>query len=185
MKEKTKSFLSEERNLGKKKGMKSMLKKQVLWNLIAIILIILIVNLSIQLKPSNIHTTNTTIKLAWTGFAPYALIDENPQFTSPAKVEKSAEIELKPGTYYWCVPFLSKCLGKQELVIDSEVAITAEKILQGKNATYKVENEGNVPLSVTIKNFLTNMITGFTMIEIDKSANITINETSEFVAEQK
>lgn len=163
----------------------SMLKKQILLNLAAIAIIILLVNLGVQLKPSSINTTNTSLKFEWTGLASYAFVDENPEFTSPIRVEKSAEIELKPGTYYWCVPFLSRCLDKRELVIESEVALTAEKISEGKgNATYKIENKGNVPIGLAVKNILTHMITGFAVIDIEKSTNMTVNETSQFIAEQ-
>lgn len=164
---------------------KSMLKKQVLWNFIAIVLIALIVNLGIQLKPANIHTTNISVKLEWTGLASYALIDENPEFTSPIMVEKYDEIQLKPGAYYWCVPFMGKCLAKQQFAVDSTVIVTAGKISGGlENATYRIENEGNVPIGLTIKKIIGKMITGFAIIDANKSASITINESSEFIAEQ-
>jgi hypothetical protein len=168
-----------------KKEEKAMLKKQVLWNFIAIILIVLIVNLGVQLKPGNIHTTNSSVKLEWTGLASYALIDENSQFTSPLKVEKSDEIQLKPGTYYWCVPFLGKCLAKQQFAVDSTVIVTAGKFSGNEeNTTYRIGNEGNAPIGLTIRKMLGKMITGFAIIDVGKSANVTINESSEFIAEQ-
>lgn len=168
-----------------KKELKSMLKKQILWNCVAIVLIVLIVNLGIQLKPSSIHTTNTSVKFEWTGLASYALIDENQEFTSPIRVEKSAAVQLKPGTYYWCVPFMGKCLAKQQFAVDSTVIVTAGKISEEQqNATYKIENKGNTPIGLTIKKMLSKMITGFAIINVGESANITINESSEFVSEQ-
>lgn len=170
----------------RKNKLKRMLKRQILLNIAAIILIVLIVNLGIQLKPAGMHTTNTSLKFEWTGFASYALVDENPEFTSPIKVGKSEEVQLKPGNYWWCVPFMNKCLSKQKFAIDSEVAIAKEKISQENgNATYNIENRGNSPIIITIQRALKNMITGFATIDVGNSANLTINESSKFIAEQK
>jgi hypothetical protein len=127
-----------------------MLKKQVLLNLAVVIIIILLVNLGIQLKPANMHTTNTSVKFEWTGLTSYALVDENPEFTSPVKVQKSAELQLKPGTYYWCVPFMGKCISKQKFAIDSEVALDVKPALIGNETAYRIENKGNTRILLNI-----------------------------------
>ncbi len=132
----------------KEKQKARMLKKQIICNLAAIALLIVLLNFSILVYPKQgMQTRNTTIKFAWFGLASYALADDNTEFTSPVFVERKNPVaELKPGTYYW-----KAGLGKtRSFVIESEVSVSVTPALLENETTYRVENQGNTRIMLNI-----------------------------------
>jgi len=87
------------------------------------------------------------------------LIDDNPEFTSPEKINDKA-MKLNPGKYYWKAIGL---LGESEtgdFNIDSEVIISVD--IEDKT----LKNEGNVPINVDKKTG--GVISGNMIIEINE-----------------
>lgn len=125
-----------------------MLKKQIIYNLLAIALLIVLLNFNILLYPEKgMQTRNTTIKFAWLGLTSYAKIDENPQFTSPLVIERENPVaELKPGTYYWKAG-LSRI---HSFIIESEVALEVKPALIENETAYRIENQGNTRILLNI-----------------------------------
>jgi len=170
---------------GKNKA--KMLRNQIILNLVVIALIIIILNSSIAIYPiEGMRTRNTSIKFAWLGLASYAVVDDNPDFTSPIVVEKNEMVELEPGEYYWCIPFFYTCLQRKSFTIESEVSLTGKKIeTLGENVTYLVENTGNTPSKVEVRNLLGRLITGLFILEPKAIKLVKINETAKIIAKQK
>jgi hypothetical protein len=180
----------ERKNLNEKMQkdkIKSRVKKQVFFNILLIALLLFVLNSSILIYPfEGMQTRNTTIDFKWLGFVSYALVDDNPDFTSPLIVEKGKVIELKPSKYYWCVPFFKNCLRKASFEIQSEVSLVGRKIkAEEENATYMIENTGNVAAKVEIKNLLNKLLTGLFILEPHATKLLEINETANIIASQK
>lgn len=133
---------------------------QVLWNIIAVALIFLFLNVNFPISPqNNMHTRNTNIEFEWVGLG-NAKLDDNPQFTSPIEIEKNnLVIELMPGIYYWKTG-LSKT---HSFIIDSEVALDVTPALIGNETAYKIENKGNTRILLNV----IGMITGKAVLEPD------------------
>lgn len=180
---------SKERKAGKRKRAGKMLKKQAIFNLASLALIVILLNASILIYPgSSIKTRDNALRFKWLGFATYALVDDNPEFTSPIMVEKNKEIELEPGNYYWCVPFLTTCLKKTSFEVQSEVSLIGKRIdatAEEEDAVYEIENTGNVESSVEVRNLVGRLITGFFILEPGNSEVVRINETARIIATQQ
>lgn len=133
---------------------------QILLNILVMAMIFLIINLNLPLYPEeNMHTRNNKITFEWIGLG-NAMIDDNPEFTSPITISKNNPVvELKPGTYHWKVGF-SKVHG---FVIDSEVGIAVTPSKIGNETTYRIENKGNARILLNI----IGMITGRVVLEPD------------------
>ncbi|MFH0831360.1 MAG: hypothetical protein V1886_00625 [archaeon] len=140
------------------------LKTQIVLNIAAIIMFVVILNFSILLSPSQgMQTRGSSVSFSWLGFASSALVDDNPDFTSPIIAEKNRQIELKPGTYYWCVQFMGKCLDKQEFAINSDVVIDVKTAVIDNETAYRIENKGNTRVMLNI----IGMLTGKAILEPD------------------
>ncbi|GAF90817.1 unnamed protein product, partial [marine sediment metagenome] len=96
----------------------SQLKKQAVLTVV-VLTILTAINFNILISPTG-TTTNRTILFEWIGLADTILVDDNPSFTSPIKVQENTSISLPPGEYYWRTTGLST---KRRFKIDSEVAI--------------------------------------------------------------
>jgi hypothetical protein len=164
-----------------------MMQGQIVINIVAIALFVLLLNLSILVYPQDgMQTRNTMLNFRWIGFSSYAIIDDNPSFTSPIRIEKNQPIELSPGTYYWCVPFLKGCLQKTSFEVESEVSVTGKKITEGGgNAAYQINNTGNIATKIETINLLGRLITGLFILEPRGSKIVEINETAKIIATQR
>jgi len=163
------------------------MKKQVLFNIAIIALFVVLLNSSILLYPkSETETRSNVMQFGWIGLSSYAVIDNNPGFTSPITAEKNKPIELEPGKYYWCVPIFNSCLKKSSFEIQSEVSLAGRQIsASAENATYLIENTGNVPLKIGIRNLLGKLITGFVVLEPKAADIVEVNETARIVVTEK
>lgn len=131
---------------------------QLAVNLIVIIAILLIANLSILIYPKEgTHTRDTKVNFEWVGLSDVK-IDDNPSFVSPVIVRKNNPIaELKPGMYYWKSGF-SKT---HSFVVDSEVTVSVTEGTIANETKYRIENKGNTRILLR----LIGMITGQTILE--------------------
>ncbi len=73
-------------------------------------------------------------------------IDKN--FTAPIVLDKSSEITLTPGTYYWKVRSNFRESGVKNFTIQGYVALNIKE----RDESYRIANKGNVDLNVTKKN---------------------------------
>lgn len=101
------------------------------------------------IAPLDNFTTSNNFVLFSVENANLILIDDNPDFTSPDEisVRDNAEINLKPGFYYWKI----KSMGKSEvrtLNILSEINLKLKQSDEG----YDVINAGNTNLNVDVYN---------------------------------
>lgn len=133
---------------------------QILWNIIAVAVIFLIINLNFPISPQNkMHTRSNKVTFEWIGLS-NAKIDDNPEFISPIEINKNNPVvELKPGMYYWKAG-LSRVHG---FVIDSEVGIAVTPSKIGNETAYRIENKGNTRILLNI----IGMITGRAVLEPD------------------
>lgn len=131
---------------------------QIFWNVLAIALIFLILNINFLISPKDgMHTRANKIEFEWIGMS-NAKVDDNPQFTSAIEIEKNNPVvELKPGIYYWKAG-LSKT---RTFVVESEVALEVKPALIGNETTYRIENKGNTRILLNI----IGMITGRAVLE--------------------
>jgi len=128
-------------------------------NITVIALFFLIFNVNFLITPQNkIHTTNK-IEFKWIGFG-NAIIDENPDFTSPLEIQKGKSAELKPGTYYWKAGLLSE---KRVIVVDSEVAVAVTPSTLENETAYRIHNQGNTRILLSI----IGRVTGYAVLEPD------------------
>lgn len=160
------------------------MKKQVIFNIAVIALLVLLFNFSISISPQEgMQTRNTALSFRWMGITSYAIVDDNPDFTSPIIVEKDKEVELEPGKYYWCVPIFNNCVKKSTFEIESEVSLVSKEIETGEeNASYLIENTGNTAERIEIKNLLGRMLTGFFILEPHATNVVELNETARIIA---
>ncbi len=141
--------------LSKIKGKRRQLALQLAFSIIVFIAFILLVNTNILISPkSGMHTKNTTISFEWFGLS-NALVDDNPEFTSPILISKSNPVaELKPCTYYWKAGF-----GRtHQFTIDSEVSISVKPALMNNDTTYKIQNQGNTKILLRVMGLITGNI---------------------------
>lgn len=147
-------------------------------SIIIVMFLILLALINIPLLPiNNSHTTNTTIKFEKLGYGPI-LIDNNKEFSSPILLREPFITDLEPDTYYWKSPYISKV---NIFTIDSEVTINLVK----KQDNYIVQNKGNTPINLLIRNLHDWLITGFTVLDVDSEINLDIKNESVVIASQK
>lgn len=114
----------------------------------------------------NFITENTSVLFSFEN-AEVILIDDNPEFTSPEKinVKDSLVVKLAPGTYYWKIEGVLKS-EIRKLTILSQVDLKLKK----SGESYEVVNSGNVALNVEIYDNET--LTGKVILEVDESKNV-------------
>ncbi|PXY71259.1 hypothetical protein CXX78_00255 [Candidatus Parvarchaeota archaeon] len=98
------------------------------------------------------------------------LIDDNPEFTSPKKinVENNLVINLQPGFYYWkIVGALSSEI--REFTIKSEINLKLKKSDSGEDS-YQIINAGNLDLDVDILQM--GEITGNIILKVDEEKEV-------------
>ena len=139
-----------------------------------VIIVIMVVN--IPIGPENhSRSTNTNPEFNWVGFATIAFVDDNPEFTSPARVEKNKKLALAPGEYYWKTEMLSPI---NKFNIDSEIVLEIEE----QGGIKKVKNIGNIEI---ILEFFKNIgITGKVIVDLNESYDINDSNITEIIASQ-
>ena len=147
-------------------------------SIITVIFLILLTLINIPLSPiNNLHTTNTTIKFEKLGYGPI-LIDNNKEFSSPILLKEPFIVDLEPDAYYWKSAYISKV---NAFTIDSEVTINLVK----KQDDYIVQNKGNTPINLLIRNLQDWLITGFSVLDVGSEINLDIKNESVVIASQK
>ena len=147
-------------------------------SIITAMVLIVLTLLNILLSPiNNLLTTNTTIKFEKLGYGPI-LIDNNKEFSSPILLREPFILDLEPDTYYWKSPYISKV---NIFTIDSEVTINLVKTQD----QYTVQNKGNTPINLLIRNLHDWLITGFAVLDVDSEINLDIKNESVVIASQK
>ena len=118
----------------------------------SLISVLFLVNYSTPLviSPLNNYETTETAILFSIEKADSILIDDNSDFTTPEEysVSDGAEINLKPGIYYWKAVGISSS-ETRTLTINSEIDLRLEKL---DNGNYDVVNAGNTRLNVEAYN---------------------------------
>ena len=139
------------------------IRKVLIANVLVITLIFLIANSSLLLSPLNdAHTNSNFVRFEWLG-ASSALVDGNPEFTSPVEITKqNNEVELKPGTYYWKAG-LSEV---RSFTIDSEVSVAVIPATLDNESSYRIVNQGNTKILLN----MVGLITGRIILEPDAAA---------------
>jgi hypothetical protein len=121
------------------------------------------------IAPKNNFVSSDNLVLFSFEKANFLLIDDNPEFTSPEKIEvrDNLIVNLKPGAYYWkTVGVLQSEVRK--LTINSNVDL---KFKENENeGKYEVVNAGNTKLLVDIYNN-TNLV-GNVILAVDESADV-------------
>ena len=157
------------------------MKKQITLNILAIALFVILLNFSIMLSPEkNMETRDNLLNFRWIGFSSYALVDDNPDFVSPIKVEKASPVELAPGKYYWCVPFFNSCLKKDSFEIISEVGLSVTTGKIENETVYRIENKGNTRVLLG----WVGLITGQAILEPDAVAYENASKIEKITASQ-
>ena len=147
-------------------------------SIITVMSLIVLTLLNVLLSPiNNLRTTNTTIKFEKLGYGPI-LIDNNKEFSSPILLRDPFIIDLEPDTYYWKSQYISKV---NIFTIDSEVTINLIKTQD----QYTVQNKGNTPINLLIRNLHDWLITGFTVLDVGSEINLDIKNESVVIASQK
>jgi len=106
------------------------------------------------------------------------LVDDNPEFSSPQKIEERA-VKLNPGEYYWKAVGI---LGESEMgnfTIDSEVVINMNI---NKDVT-TIDNEGNTPVNLTKRTG--SIISGNMIIDVNDEQEFENGDNLSFEARQK
>lgn len=118
----------------------------------------------------DLETTNTSVLFSFEN-SDSLLIDDNPEFTSPEKinVKDSLVVRLSPGTYYWKTEGITKN-EIRKLTILSEIGLKLKKIEEG----YEVVNSGNLALNVEVYDNET--MTEKIVLKVDESKNVSGTE---------
>lgn len=121
----------------------------------------------LAIAPSNDFVTGDTSVLFSFENADSILIDDNPEFTSPEKinVKDSLVVRLAPGTYYWKIESITRN-EIRKLTILSEIGLKLKKSEWG----YEVVNSGNVELNVEIYDNET--LTDEIILKVYESGNV-------------
>jgi hypothetical protein len=105
------------------------------------------------------------------------LIDDNPDFSSPVKIElensDTTNIRFEPGTYYWKTAGIFEG-GVRKFVIPSEVGLELE------NSSLK--NTGNVPVNISKRDEAG--ISGLVILDVEVEHQIEENKTAIYQGEQ-
>ncbi len=125
------------------------------FSIVALIAIILVANTNILFNPiSGMQTKENKVSFEWFGLSD-ALVDNNPEFTSPITMNKhNSTIELEPGIYYWKAGFSAP----REFIIQSEVAISVKPALLNNEKAYRIENKGNTKILLKVLGMITGNI---------------------------
>jgi hypothetical protein len=139
----------------RKKEGRNQLALQVAFSIVALIAIVLIANTNILINPiSGMQTKTNKVSLEWFGLSD-ALVDDNPEFSSPIIVQKNnPTIELAPGVYYWKAGFSVP----REFVIKSEVTVSVQPALLNNEEAYRIENKGNTKILLKVLGMITGNI---------------------------
>jgi hypothetical protein len=114
----------------------------------------------------DFETTDTSVLFSFEN-SDSLIIDDNPEFTSPEKinVKDSLVVRLAPGTYYWKTEGLTKS-EIRKLTILSEIGLKLKKVETG----YEVVNSGNLALDVEVYDNET--LTEKIVLKVDESKNV-------------
>jgi hypothetical protein len=123
----------------------------------------------------DLITSDTSVLFSFQK-ADVILIDDNRDFTSPAKyqAENNLVINLRPGIYFWKVEGTLASFTRK-LTIESEVDL----MLKDDGENYRVVNSGNTKLSVDI--FENGTLTGNVIIDVDEEEKVDGNK---FIGDQ-
>ncbi len=115
---------------------------------------------------NDLVTTNTSVLFSFEKGS-MILIDDNPDFTSPEKIDVKDNliVNLKPGEYYWKVDGVLQS-EVRKLIVKSEIGLR----LRPSGNEYEVVNSGNTRLSIDV--YSNNIITGRVILDPEESENV-------------